>query len=355
MKVPATHITHINLNIVKSMSDTVLLAHGSGGIKTQQLIQDYFFKLFDNPILNEATDSAVLDRPKGKICLTTDNFVVQPQDFPGGDIGKLAVCGTINDLAVSGAKPQYLSVGFILEEGLLLSDLMRYVKSMANTAKSAGVRIVTGDTKVVQRNNCDHLYINTTGIGTIQSEQEHISSGRKIKSGDAILINGYIGDHGMAIFSTRFPKQVSTKLLSDCNCLNELIGDLLAKKCKINFMRDPTRGGVAGVLNELSTQLNLGINILEDQLPVRPEVSGLCEILGFDPLYLANEGKVLLICPKEESEKILNIWRKHPLGKNARQIGHISNEHKGLVVMQTCYGGKRLIDPMISDPLPRIC
>jgi len=336
-------------------NEKITLAHGSGGQKTGQLIKEIFFKAFENETLIKAGDSAILNSQSEKLCMTTDSFVVQPQSFPGGNIGKLAVCGTVNDLAVAGAVAKYMSVGFILEEGLAINELKRYVNSMAKTAKDAGVLIVTGDTKVVPANQCDKIYINTTGIGFLDPKNQSISEGTNIKDGDCIILSGNMGDHGMAIFASRYPNQVKTKIESDCACLNHVIKGLLKLNCNIKFMRDPTRGGVAGVLNEIAEQKNLGIQINEDQLPINQHLTGLCEILGFDPIYLANEGKFIVVCSPSNEEEILKYLRSCSLSKNAATIGRICKELNSRVVLKTIYGGKRLLEAPISDPLPRIC
>jgi len=333
----------------------ILIAHGNGGVKTGELIKELFFHYFNDPALIQQGDSAILPGPGSKMALTTDSFVIHPPKFPGGDIGKLAVCGTVNDLAVAGAEPLYLTAGFILEEGLAISELEEYVASMAQTAREAGIRIVTGDTKVVLKGQCDKLYINTTGIGGVSEDNKLISSGQNIIAGDKIIINGFIGDHGMAVYSERFPENIKSPVKSDCACLNGLIHEVLSQSTAIRFMRDPTRGGLAGVLNEITQLAGSGVILNEESIPIRPEVSGMCELLGFDPLYLANEGKVLMIVSPDEAAKVLNILRSHPLGQNAQTIGAVAPELKERVVMKTSYGGKRIIDPLVGDQLPRIC
>ena len=279
---------------MKVKRQNILLAHGSGGGMMHELIGDMFLKHFSNSILNEQTDSAILEAGSSEIAFTTDSFVIDPLFFPGGNIGKLAVCGTVNDLAVSGAVPLYLSVSFIIEEGFPVRDLEKIVRSLAAEAKKAGVLIVTGDTKVVNKGKCDKLFINTAGIGRLKKENRHISKALNLQEGDVIIINGNIGDHGLAVMNAREAFNFKTLVESDCACLNHLIQDVL-DKYPVKFMRDPTRGGVATVMNELASKTNFGIEISESDLPVKNGVKAMCEILGFDPLHIANEGKVLIV------------------------------------------------------------
>ena len=289
------------------------------------------------------------------IAFTTDSYVVDPIIFPGGNIGKLAVCGTVNDLSVSGAKPLYLSCGFIIEEGLLISDLDIIVKSMAEEASKAGVKIVTGDTKVVDKGKCDKIFINTSGIGILQEKQKNISFGKEIMVGDKVIINGNIGDHGTAILCARNSIEYSNSVLSDCAPLNELISKVLSVSDKVKFMRDATRGGLATVICELAEKHKFGIELFENALPVQESVRGLCEIFGFDPLYMANEGKVVMVVGKDDAEKVLIALKKDVNGKNAAIIGEITEANKGMVVMKTGIGGKRIIDMLAGEQLPRIC
>ncbi|MDD5571079.1 MAG: hydrogenase expression/formation protein HypE [Bacteroidales bacterium] len=336
-------------------NDKILLNHGSGGKLTHELISGLFVKYFDNKFLKEQTDSALINIDGNLLAFTTDSYVVDPIFFPGGDIGKLAVCGTVNDLSVSGAKPLYISCGFIIEEGFLFSDLETIVKSMADEAKKAGVLIVTGDTKVVDRGKCDKIFINTSGIGVIDEKRKSISSGSEIEAGDKIIINGNIGEHGAAILCARNSLEYSSAVKSDCASLNKLISEVFEVSSKIKFMRDATRGGVATVLCELAEKNKSGIELDEEQIPVQETVRGLCEIFGFDPLYMANEGKVIMVVGREDAEKVLNKIKQNELGRNAAIIGEIIEANNKLVVMKTGIGGKRIIDMLAGEQLPRIC
>ncbi|OFY50278.1 MAG: hydrogenase expression/formation protein HypE [Bacteroidetes bacterium GWF2_41_31] len=336
-------------------NETILLGHGSGGKMTHDLIDQLFARYFDNPILRQQSDSAILDFSTGKLAFTTDSFVVDPVFFPGGNIGHLAVAGTVNDMAVSGAVPLYLSAGFILEEGFPMESLEIIVRSMAEEAKKAGVSIVTGDTKVVNRGQCDKLFINTSGIGRLEPEYEHISSGINIRPGDKIIINGSIGDHGMAIMSARNELKITTKIESDCACLNHLISESIMGCRQIRFMRDATRGGLGTVVAELVKGKSFGLKIDETKLQIRENVRGLCEMLGFDPLYVANEGKVVMVAGADEAGGILKRMKQHPLGTEASIIGEITTEHQGIAWLETVIGGKRIIDMLSGNQLPRIC
>ncbi len=334
--------------------DKILLGHGSGGRLMHDLITDIFIKHFGNKILSEETDSAILPVGSSHMAFTTDSFVIDPLFFPGGNIGKLAVCGTVNDLAVSGAIPLYLSVSFIIEEGLLISDLEKIVESLTAEAKNAGVLIVTGDTKVVNRGKCDKLFINTTGLGSVREEDRFISQARDIRPGDVIIVNGTIGDHGMAILNARESFNFKTTVESDCASLNHLIRSVIEKSA-VKFMRDPTRGGVATVLNELAGKIGMGIEIDETAVPVNRGVQAMCEILGFDPLHVANEGKVVIVAAEEKGQEILEILRRDPLGARSAIIGQITGDHAGKVVLKNETGGRRIIDSLSGDQLPRIC
>ncbi|MCY1721114.1 hydrogenase expression/formation protein HypE [Prolixibacteraceae bacterium Z1-6] len=338
-----------------SNGNKIVLSHGSGGKRSRDLIRNLFFKYFGNEILSQGSDSAVFETPAANLAFTTDSFVVDPLFFPGGDIGKLAICGTVNDLAVSGAVPKYLSVGFIIEEGLEISVLESVVISMAETAKQTGVEIVTGDTKVVNKGKCDKLFINTTGIGELDPKFKKISSGETIQAGDKILVNGFVADHGIAVMSVRNELKVQADVLSDCAPLNKLIAEVLQVSENVRFMRDATRGGLATVLAEIVQHKSFGIHIDEEKIPVRASVRGMCEFFGFDPLYVANEGKVVLIVPADDAEEVLEIMQKNELGKEAQIIGEVVADHPGKVVMQTQIGGKRIIDMLVGDQLPRIC
>jgi hydrogenase expression/formation protein HypE len=332
----------------------ILLGHGSGGHLTHELIESIFLKHFDNPILNLLSDAALLPTAKGKIAFTTDSFVVDPLFFPGGDIGKLAIAGTVNDLAVQGARPAFLSAGFILEEGLSMETLENIVQSMAKEASKAGIQIVTGDTKVVERGKCDKIFINTAGIGLFDEEFSAIGIDL-IKTGDKILINGSIGDHGMAVMSARNQLNISTKVESDCASLNGLIDSLSDFKSMIRFMRDATRGGLATVSAELCKHQNFGVRLFEDKIPVNEGVRGICELLGFDPLYVANEGKVVMVVANDVSDQMLQVMKNHPLGKDAAIIGEITSGQEGKCFMETQIGGNRVVDMLAGEQLPRIC
>jgi len=319
----------------------------------QELIRSLFVKKFGmNEIL---TDAAVVKLRKNKCAFTTDSFVVHPIFFPGGDIGKLAVCGTINDLAVTGAIPEFISVSFIIEEGLPFEDLEKIVDSMAEESKVAGVNIITGDTKVVEKGKCDKIFINTSGIGSLDHTYENISTGSEIKPGDKLIVNGKIGNHAIAVLGAREQLGFTSDILSDCASLNKLIHSVLESGAKIRFMRDLTRGGLAAVLNELSAITGFGIEISEDNIPIEEPVRGLCEILGFDPLYLANEGKVLFVAGENYHKKVLQVLKDHPLGLNSEMIGEIVEAHPGKVMLNTAIGGKRLLDMHDHIQLPRIC
>lgn len=339
--------------IPKSEYDKILLAHGGGGSLTHQLISKIFLPQFNNELLNAQHDSAIFSVGKNKFAFTTDSYVVQPIFFPGGDIGELAVNGTINDLSVAGAKPLYISLSFIIEEGLPIDDLWKIVLSMKEAAKKAGVEIVTGDTKVVERGKGDKIFINTSGIGTIE-EGIQISP-QNCKAGDVIILNGSIADHGIAIMSAREGLSFETEIKSDTVPLNGLIQSVLDVSQNVHVMRDPTRGGVATTLKEIASTANIGIEIDEKEIPIKEEVKGACEILGLDPLYIANEGKVVLFVDKEDAEKILMVMKNHPLGFESHIIGEVTNEHPGMVIMKTLIGSKRIIEMITGEQLPRIC
>lgn len=337
------------------MQKTILIGHGSGGLMTSDLIKDVFIPHLGNPVLDMMSDSALLDMDGKKIAFTTDSFVIDPIFFPGGDIGKLAVCGTVNDLSVSGAKPLYLSAGYILEEGFPVSDLEKIVKSMSDEAAVAGVKIVTGDTKVVRKGQCDKIFINTAGIGILYENHKQIASGEGIRAGDKIIINGYLGDHEMAVLAARQQLEFDPPVISDLASLNALTSLLFHELHEIHFMRDITRGGLATVLAETASGRNTGIFIDEVSIPVREQVTGICEIYGFNPLYLANEGKFLVILPAEHAGNALAIMHRHALGKDARIIGEVTAEFPGRVLMKSLIGGTRMIDKLAGEQLPRIC
>ncbi len=337
----------------KTMKGIITMDHGSGYGRTSELIESLFLASFSGTGLSDQGDSAILSIGSDHIAFTTDSFVIKPVFFPGGDIGKLAVCGTVNDLAVSGAHPRYLSCGFILEEGLPLEDLERIVASMAQTAQAGGVKIVTGDTKVVEKGSCDKLYINTAGIGTIREEYTHITNAEKVKPGDVIIINGTIAEHGLAVLS--FRNSFENSIISDCTPLSGLIEKCLESGADIRFMRDATRGGIAAVLSELAVKTKTGIELFENAIPIRDEVAGLCEMLGFDPLYVANEGKVLMAVSEKEAGKVLSVLHNHPDGKNSSIMGTVTEKHPGSIVLNTSIGGRRIVDIPAGTQLPRIC
>ena len=335
----------------------IVLGHGSGGKLTADLIDKIFLPAFRNPILDKLDDQAVLTIAGARLAFTTDSFVVTPIFFPGGNIGHLAVHGTVNDLAMSGAQPMYLSAAFILEEGLPVDDLRRIVESMRTAAAGAGVQFVTGDTKVVDRGKGDQIFITTTGIGVVPSGV-NISADRA-QPGDSILLSGYLGDHGMAIMSQREGLEFEGAIESDCASLNSLVAALLATPSAtpdfLHCLRDPTRGGAATTLNEIAKRANVGMLLREQSIPVRESVRGACEVLGLDPLYVANEGKLLAVVRTDMAEAVLREMRAHPLGQDAAIIGEVVADHPGMVLMKTEIGGTRVLDVMFGEQLPRIC
>ncbi len=337
------------------MSKKILLSHGSGGIMSDRLIRELFVKYFHNAYLSQMTDSALVPVNSGKLAFTTDSYVVDPIFFPGGDIGKLAVCGTVNDLSVSGAQPLYLSAGFILEEGLPLEDLEMIVRSMSEEAQKAGVQIVTGDTKIVNKGKADKVFINTAGVGVLPEKRLHVSEGRHIQPGDQVIINGSIGEHGIAVMGAREKLNIKNSVESDCASLNHLIQEIFEKNEGVRFIRDLTRGGLASVLVEIVESRTFGIRFNETTVPVREEVKSFCEMLGFDPLYLANEGKIVIIVSAGQADQILKEMQRHAFGINSSIIGEVVNEYQGKVVMETEIGGTRLIDKITGEQLPRIC
>ena len=332
--------------------ETILLAHGSGSKLSHDLIEKVLLPSLSNQLLDKLDDSAVCDF-NGRLAFTTDSYVVNPIFFPGGDIGKLAVCGTVNDLSMSGAQPLYLGLAFIIEEGLLLGELKKVVGSIKAAADEAGVKIVTGDTKVVNRGGADKLFINTSGIGLVP-EGVNIS-GVNAQIGDKIILSGAIGDHGIAVMSQREGLKFSVPVESDCAPLNKLVEEMLQTSSEINCLRDPTRGGLATTLNELAKQSQVGIRIYEDETPVHDGVRGACELLGFDPLYVANEGKLVAIVSAGDAEKILAKMKQNPYGTEAAIIGEVTQEHLGRVVMKTRLGATRIVDMLTGELLPRIC
>ncbi len=332
--------------------ETILLAHGSGSRLSHELIEKNFLPPLANPLLAKLDDSAVFDL-SGRLAFTTDSYVVSPIFFPGGDIGKLAVCGTVNDLSMSGAKPLYLSLSFIIEEGLTLGELKKVVSSIKAAAEEAGVKIVTGDTKVVNRGSADKLFINTSGIGIIPEGID--ISGANAKVGDKIILSGTIGDHGIAVMSQREGLKFSVPVQSDCAPLNKLVSQMLEASSKIHCLRDPTRGGLATTLNEFARQSGVGISIEEEKIPVRDAVRAACELLGFDPLYVANEGKLVAIVAPNDAGKILAKMKRNQYGADASIIGEVTDEHKGKVIMKTRLGASRIVDMLSGELLPRIC
>ena len=335
-----------------TLSDKIILAHGSGGKLAHELVEKSFVKALGNPLLDKLDDSAVFDF-SGRLAFTTDSYVVSPIFFPGGNIGKLAVCGTVNDLAMSGARPLYLSLSFIIEEGFPQDELSIIVASVQETVQEAEVEIVTGDTKVVNRGSADKLFVNTAGVGIIPEGVD--ISGGNARPGDKIILSGAIGDHGIAVLSRREGLSFSTQLESDCAPLGSLVAEMLKASSSIHCLRDPTRGGLATTLNELAEQSKVSIRIEEEKIPVREEVLGACEMLGFDPLYVANEGKLVAIIPAEDADKVLKAMQGHHYGKDATVIGEVGAEHPGRVVMKTILGASRIVDMLVGDLLPRIC
>ncbi|RLC62922.1 MAG: hydrogenase expression/formation protein HypE [Chloroflexota bacterium] len=362
-------------------NDKILLAHGSGGQLSHELVERLFLRYFDNPILAHLDDSAVLEvgggmqeargkkqeagflhpasrilhpAPDARLAFTTDSYVVSPIFFPGGDIGKLAVCGTINDLAMSGATPLYLSAGFIIEEGLELAALERVVASMAATAQAAGVQIVAGDTKVVDRGKADRLFINTAGVGVVPAGVELGSD--QARPGDVIILSGTIGDHGMTIMSQREGLRFDSPLASDCAPLHGLVAAVMEVTPQaVHCLRDPTRGGLATTLNEVADKSRVGIEIEEDTIPVRDAVRAACELLGLDPLYVANEGKLVAFVAPEAADAVLTRMQAHEYGREAAIIGRVTAEHAGRVVLRTALGARRILDMLVGEQLPRIC
>ena len=333
--------------------DRILLDHGSGGRSSHDLIARTVLPYFQNVFLNDLNDSASLDLEGVRLAFTTDSYVVDPIFFPGGDIGSLAICGTVNDLAMRGADPRYLSLGFILEEGFLLSDLERIIRSMAEAARQAGVQVVTGDTKVVPKGKADKIFVNTSGIGLIPPGVN--VAGQNARSGDVLLVSGTLGDHGMTILSKREGLAFDSPLKSDIAPLNGLVKAMLTVCPDLHVLRDPTRGGLATTLNEIAQQSQISMEIWEETLPVRNEVQAAAEILGLDPLYLANEGKLVAIAPEAGADRLLTAMRQHPYGQGAALIGRVLGDNPGRVFMKTAIGGRRLIDMLTGEQLPRIC
>ena len=334
------------------------MTHGSGGRAMAQLIDQLFAAAFSNDYLEEHNDQARLDIPLvegnlARLAFSTDTFVVSPLFFPGGDIGSLAVHGTVNDVALSGAKPLWLSAGFILEEGFPLANLDRIVRSMADAARQAGVKIVTGDTKVVEKGKADGVFINTSGIGALNPVLD--LSVHNIRVGDAILLSGPLGDHGVAVMGVRENLSFEEEVLSDSAALHGLIAEMVHSGVDVHAMRDPTRGGLATALNEMAQEAQVGMRIREEDIPVRPAVRGVCELLGLDPLYVANEGRLIAFCPQDQAEKLLSVMRSVEEGKESAIIGSVVADEDHFVEMETNFGGRRMVDWLVGEQLPRIC
>ncbi|MHA3771227.1 hydrogenase expression/formation protein HypE [Verrucomicrobiota bacterium sgz303538] len=336
-----------------STYNEIVLAHGSGGKLSQRLMQSVVLPQFRNRLLEPLHDGAIFSLNGARIAFSTDSFVVSPLFFPGGDIGKLAIHGTVNDLAMCGARPLYLSVGFILEEGLPMDDFRRVVQSMRDAAEEAGVELVTGDTKVVDRGKADRIFINTSGVGLVP-EGVNIHPARA-QPGDKVIVSGPIAEHGIAILSVREGLAFETEIASDTAPLNGLVAAMLAASQDIHVLRDPTRGGVTSALTEIAQSARRGIVLNETFIPIREEVKGACEILGLDPLYVANEGKLVAIVSASDAESVLSAMRTHPMGREAAIIGEVTSEHPGFVLMKTRVGGTRVVDMLAGEQLPRIC
>ena len=334
-------------------TEIILLDHGSGGELSDKLIKDVMLKAFDNPVLRKLGDGAVLDIGNRKMAFSTDSYVVDPIFFPGGSIGDLAVNGTVNDISMCGAEPLYLSVGFILEEGLTISDLEKIVDDMARAAEKAGVTIVTGDTKVVPKGAADKIFINTSGVGAVIGN--NVIAEGLAKPGDKIIVSGTIADHGMTILTQREGLQFESQIQSDSAPLNHMVKKMLAVSDEISVLRDPTRGGVGTVLNEVAGFSGVGIDIFEESIPVRKEIAGVCELLGFDPLYVANEGKLLAFVSEKDAKQVLSVINNCEYGEDACIIGEVTDKHPGKVYMKTKIGGERIVHMLSGDQLPRIC
>ncbi len=331
----------------------IVMGHGGGGQMSAELVEHLFLPAFDNRHLDGLGDSAILELPPGRISMSTDSFVVRPRVFPGGDIGELAVNGTVNDVAMAGATPLYISVAFILEEGMPIDELAAIVQSMAKAAGEAGVQLVTGDTKVVDRGHGDGVYINTTGIGILRDDID--IHPRNVRPGDVIIVNGTIGDHGMAIMSVREGLEFESAIKSDTAALNHLVTALLDGGVEVRAMRDPTRGGLAATLNEIAVAAGVGVVVDERTLPVDRAVAAACEMLGMDPFYVANEGKMVVFVPAEQADLTLEIMHANELGARAVVIGEVVENHPGVVVAKTAIGATRVVDTQVGEQLPRIC
>jgi hydrogenase expression/formation protein HypE len=343
-----TYVKHLDLR-----NGRVDMSHGSGGRAMAQIIEELFLAGLDNPFLRQGNDGAVLPSEPGRLVVATDAHVVSPLFFPGGDIGCLSVHGTINDVAVMGAKPLYLAAAFVLEEGFPLADLKRVVASMATASREAGVPVVTGDTKVVERGKGDGVFIATTGFGWLP--EGRCLGGERARPGDMVLVSGSVGDHGMAIMSQRENLAFDSPIASDTAALSGLIQEMLATGADIRCLRDPTRGGLATTLNEIAGQSGVGMMLQEKAIPVKPVVEAACEFLGLDPLYVANEGKLVVICGPDDADRLLTVMHGHPLGRDAAQIGSVCEDRNGFVQMETRFGGRRIVDWLSGEQLPRIC
>lgn len=339
--------------IPMTSTDRVLLAHGSGGKKSAELLQQVFLAEFDSPLLRALNDQAVFSVGESRVAFTTDSFVVKPLFFPGGDIGELAANGTINDLAMSGARPLFLSAAFIIEEGFPLDQLRRIVASLQRAARCAGVAVITGDTKVVEKGSADGLFINTSGIGLLPAGVN--LSADQARPGDQIIVSGCIGDHGIAVMAQREGIEFETTLKSDTAALHTLVAAMLDASLEIRCLRDPTRGGLSSTCNEIAQQSGVGMALVEEAIPIREQVRGACELLGLDPLYVANEGKLVAIVAPRVADRILAVMHSHPLGRDAAIIGSVTESQTALVTMKTAFGTSRIIDMLSGDQLPRIC
>jgi hydrogenase expression/formation protein HypE len=346
-------IAEMTCPVPLSAKDRVLLGHGSGGKLSAELIRDVFLPALRNPILSRLDDQAIVSINGYRLAFSTDSFVVKPLFFPGGDIGSLAVHGTVNDLAMGGARPLFLSAAFIIEEGLPMDVLRRVVTSMQQAAAEAGVPVVTGDTKVVEKGSGDQLFINTTGIGLVPDGID--LSANRARPGDKVLLSGSIGEHGIAILAERESLEFESAVRSDSAALHTLVADMLQVTTAIRCMRDPTRGGLSSALNEIAAQSQVGIELQEQAITMREEVRGACEMLGLDPLYVANEGKLIAIVEAGAADELLEAMRRHPLGRQARIIGTVTAQNRGLVTMRTTLGTTRIVDMLAGDQLPRIC
>lgn len=331
----------------------IVMGHGGGGKLSAELIEHLFLPAFSNEYLDGLGDAAVMELPPGRIAMSTDSFVVRPRIFPGGNIGELAINGTVNDVAMAGADPKYVSVAMILEEGMPIDELAWLVQAMSKAAETAGVQLVTGDTKVVDKGHGDGVYINTTGIGVLREGLD--VHPRNIQPGDAVLVNGTIGDHGMAIMSVREGLEFESAIRSDTAALNHLVAALLDAETDVRAMRDPTRGGLAATLNEFAAAAGVGVVVDELSLPVKRAVASACEMLGMDPFYVANEGKVVVVVPADQSDRALEIMRSNELGKGSVVIGEVVAAHPGVVVAKTAIGSTRVVDTQVGEQLPRIC